>query len=469
MSTRDEQYMRDSDAFSWYMEADPLLRSTVVSVVVLDAQPDVDRLLERAERACRISPRFRHRVVEVPMRLANPRWVVDHDFDLEYHARRIAAPAPGAFSDVLTYACQTGMAGFDRERALWEFTLVEGLDGGRAALVMKMHHALTDGIGGMEMATNLFDLEREPGVAGAMPAAPDEPPLSTLDLVRDALSYDAARAVGFARDVARGAPSGVVHALRHPGDVTRHVSELAQSVARTVRPVNSTLSPVMQDRRLAWHYDALALPLGPLRDAAHTADLTLNDAFLAALTGGLLHYHERHGAMADELRITMPISIRTTDDPIGGNRITLMRFKVPTGLRDPVARMQRVHELCIAARTEPAIGYTNAIAGALHVLPRSYVGGMLKHVDFLASNVPGVDVPLYLGGARVAEWYAFGPTIGAALNATLVSYDGACYVGFNFDVGAIPDPSAMAECLRDGFDEVIAISGAPPSARLATV
>ena len=86
---------------------------------------------------------------------------------------------------------------------------------------------------------------------------------------------------------------------------------------------------------------------------------------------------------------------------------------------------------------------------------------MLKHVDFLASNVPGIDVPVYLAGARVAEWYAFGPTIGAALNATLVSYAGTCYVGVNIDTGAIPDGAAMLECLREGFDEVIRIGCEP--------
>ena len=127
-----DAYIRDSDAFSWYMEDDPMLRSTVASVVVLDRQPDVDRLLERADRACRITPGFRHKVVQAPLRLANPRWVVDEDFDLAFHARRIAAPAPGLLTDVFEYACQTAMAGFDRGRALWEFTLVEGLEGGRA-------------------------------------------------------------------------------------------------------------------------------------------------------------------------------------------------------------------------------------------------------------------------------------------------------------------------------------------------
>jgi WS/DGAT/MGAT family acyltransferase len=468
MGTRDDAYMRDSDAFSWYMEADPLLRSTVVTVVVLDSRPDVDRLLDRAERACRVSPGFRHRVVEIPMRIANPVWVVDHDFDLEFHARRIAAPPPGRLGDTFTYACQTGMAGFDRDRALWETTLVEGLEGGRAALVMKLHHALTDGIGGMELARNLFDLEPDPGPPGPMPPVPDEPVLSTAGLVRDALAHDARRAAGLALDAVRAAPAGVAQALRHPRAALQGAVGLLESVARTVRPVTTTLSPVMRQRRLAWHYDGLAVPLAPLRAAARASGLTLNDAFLAALTGGLLRYHDRHGATAAELRVTMPISIRRPDDPAGGNRITLMRFCVPTGVADPVARMRRIHEVCAAARSEPAIAYTNAIAAALNVLPRAAVGGMLKHVDFLASNVPGLDVPVYLAGARVAEWYAFGPTIGSALNVTLVSYEGTCYVGLNFDTGAVPDTDAMVECLVDGFDEVTALCGSPAVTRRAT-
>jgi len=157
--TPEDAYMRDSDAFSWYMEDDPLLRSTIVSVVVLDGAPNASRLIERAERATRISPGFRHKVVQAPLRLANPRWAVDPDFNLAYHVRHIAAPAPGTLAQVFEYACQTGMAGFDRQRPLWEFTLVDGLDGGRSALIMKLHHALTDGIGGMEMAKYLFDLE----------------------------------------------------------------------------------------------------------------------------------------------------------------------------------------------------------------------------------------------------------------------------------------------------------------------
>ena len=461
MAPRDSPYMRDTDAFTWYMEADPLLRSTVVSVAVLDHPPQMDRLLERVDRACRLIPGFRHKVVQAPLRLANPRWVADDAFELGFHVRRIAAPAPGRMEDVLEYACQSGMAGFDRERALWEFTLVEGLEDGRAALVMKVHHALTDGIGGMEMAKYLFDLEPEPGELGPVPSAPAEVPMSSADLVRDAVVRDVSRGRGLARDWLRAAPGTAASVARHPRRSLRRIAATTRSVARTVQPVNSTLSPLMRARRLSWHYDVFSVPLVELRHAARDAGLTLNDAFLAALSGGLLRYHERYDTGIDELRLTMPISIRKPDDPLGGNRITLMRFKVPVGLRDPISRMRKIHELCLEARHEPAIDHTQAIAGALNLLPRGVVGSMLKHVDFLASNVPGIDDPVYLAGARVVQWYAFGPTIGAALNATLVSYDGTCYVGVNVDTGAIPDSAAMLGCLREGFDEVMHTGSGP--------
>lgn len=455
MNHRDDTYMRDTDAFSWYMEADPLLRSTIVSVVILDEVPDVGRLFDRAERASRLSPGFRHRVVQAPFRLANPRWAVAPDFDLAFHARHIAAPAPGTLEQVFAYACRTGMAGFDRERPLWEFTLLDGLENGRAALVMKLHHALTDGIGGMDLAQHLFDLEPEAEILGPMPEAPEPEQLSSIDLARDAVRHHVARTFDLSAAFVREHRGAGRQALRHPRSTLRAGLGVVRSVVRTVQPVNSTLSPLMQDRRLSWHYDALTVPLDALKGAGRAVGLTLNDAFLSAISGGLLHYHERHGAPVDELRLTMPISVRTPDDPIGGNRITLMRFKIPTSLRDPVARMRRIDELCLAARHEPAIPYTNAIAAALNVLPRGYVGGMLKHVDFVASNVPGIGAPVYLAGARVAEWYAFGPTIGAALNVTLVSYNGTCHIGVTVDGGAIPDADGMLECLRDGFREVI--------------
>ena len=459
LAERIDVHMRNSDAFSWYMEQDPLLRSTVVCVLILDGSPDWDRLSERLERATRLTPGFRHRVVLSPWRLATPRWVVDPDFDLSWHIRRFEAAPPKTLAAVLEFARKTGMAGLDRDRPLWEYTFVEGLEGGQTALVMKLHHSLTDGVGGMDIARMLFDVEPAPGDLGPMPEAPLGEHLGSVDLVRDALGHDWSQLFGFAKRRVTSVVGDVAHALRHPRETVTETVATGQSIARVLRPVSDTLSPVMTARHLAWHYDLLQFPLTDLLAAAHAADATHNDAFLAGVTGGLRRYHERHGQHVDELRVTMPVSIRKADDPLGGNRITLLRFKVPVGIVDPTERMRETHRRCAPLKADRSLPFTQVIAGTLNLLPRGYVGGMLKHIDFLASNVPGVRVPFYLAGAKVNSFYGYGPTIGAAFNITLMSYCGTCFVGVNIDTGAIPEPDLLMDCLQSGFDEILAVAG----------
>jgi len=139
MTDRAELFMRDTDAFSWYLEKDPGLRSTIVAVAWLDQRPDFDLLSARLERATRLAPRFRQLPVEPPGRLAPPRWV-DTDFDLSLHLHRIDSPLPHTPVIVTDFARIQAMSGFDRSRPLWEFTLIDHLIGNRAALVMKVHH-----------------------------------------------------------------------------------------------------------------------------------------------------------------------------------------------------------------------------------------------------------------------------------------------------------------------------------------
>ena len=451
--------MRDINAFAWYMEQDPLLRSTVVVVLVLDGPPDWGRLTERLERLTRRSPGFRQKVVLPPLRLATPRWVVDPDFDLSWHLRRFEAAAPRTLEAVLEFARKTGMAGLDRDRPLWEATFIENLEGGRTAVVVKLHHSLTDGVGGMGIARLLFDIEPEPVDLGPMPDAPVGEHLGTVELVRDALGHGWSRLADFSRHLAASAPGGAANAVLHPRWAATEAVATVQSVARFLQPAPDTLSPVMTERRMAWRYDVLQFPLEDLLNAAHTAGAKLNDAFLSGVTAGLRRYHEGHGKPVDELRVTMPLSIRRDGDPVGGNRITLMRLKVPVGITDPVQRMRETHDRVEPMKTDRSLPFTDVLAGALNLLPRAYVGGLLKHMDFLASNVPGIPVPLHLSGAVVDGFYAFGPTIGAALNITLMSYRGTCHVGLTIDTGAVPDPDVLMDCMRDGFDEVLAVAG----------
>jgi hypothetical protein len=161
----------------------------------------------------------------------------------------------------------------------------------------------------------------------------------------------------------------------------------------------------------------------------------------------------------DELRVTLPISLRRPGDPPGGNLLALVRLTVPAGLADPARRMVAVRELVDRWREEPALALTQPIAMVLNLLPPGVVGSMLKHVDFLASNVPGFPIPVYLAGARVEGYYAFGPTIGASVNVTLMSYDDVCCIGISCDAAAVPDLDVLVACLVEGFQEVLDVAG----------
>jgi WS/DGAT/MGAT family acyltransferase len=461
-----ETFMRDTDAFTWRMEGDPGLRSTIVSVAWLKSSPDWDVIVRRMEQGTRAVPTFRMVVVEPPARLASPRWVVSPEFDLSWHLRRMDAPAPHTPATVVEFARTAAMTEFDPAYPLWEFTLVENLVGGRAALVMKVHHALTDGVGGMELAPLLFDLEPD-----ADPPVDDlpEPPgerISGPGLVAQSLIRQAGRAAGAVGQALTGAVPWVVRAARNPLRAAGDVGAMAASIGRTVAPVRRTMSPLMTGRSLQRHLDLLSVPLPALKAAASAGGGTVNDAFLTGITGGLARYHQGHGAPVDELRVTMPISLRTDDDPAGGNRITLQRFVVPVGAGDTAARMRAVRACSRSATAEPALPHSNAIAGALNVVPTGVLGEMLKHVDFLGSNVPAPAVPLYLGGAEVTGLFAWGPTIGASLNVTLLSYRGTCCIGVTFDTAAVPDPDVLMTCLQAGFDELLALGARrPPRAR----
>lgn len=454
-----ETRVGEPDAFTLSLERDPLLRSTIVAVAIYEQPPEWDMLVDRIDRATRLTPNFREKLVPTPLGLAPPRWQVDPDFDLSFHLRRVNAPVPRSLDTVLEFARNAGMAAFDPARPLWEFTLIEGLADGRAALVMKLHHALTDGIGGVQIAAHVVDLQPEPTDLGSMPEAPVARAHHALDPLRDAIVYDLGRIAGALRERGVALPRDVARALRDPVEATREATRTAVALARFVRPITTTLSPVMTARHLRWHYDTLDVPLATLKAAAKTIDGTLNDGFVGGVTGGLRRYHEKHGAPVETLRLTMPISIRREDDPEGGNRVTLVRFDVPVGVQDPAERMREIDRRCSELREDRAIPWSSAVAGVLNLLPSSITGGMLKHVDFLASNVPGFPDAVYVGGARMVAFYPFGPTLGSAANITLMSYRDTCHLGVNTDMGAVPDPDLFLECLRDGFDEVLELAG----------
>ncbi len=242
------------------------------------------------------------------------------------------------------------------------------------------------------------------------------------------------------------------------GMVTRSL-RLAGSTARLVAPATSPLSPLMADRSLSVHFAVLTFDLDQLKAASKIVGGKLNDAFVAAVLGGLDRYHRHHQTVAPHLRMTMPINIRASDtEQTAGNYFVPARFCVPADILDPIARMTAVRELVEHERGEPALALTEPIAGILNRLPTSastaVFGAMLKGTDFITSNVPGAPFPVYIAGARAEAQYPFGPMTGAATSVVLLSYLDRVHIGVNMDPAAIPDAEVYVGCLRDSFDEI---------------
>lgn len=459
-----ESRMSDSDALMWNIEKDPLLRSTITAVTLLDRAPDRDGLMARIERGSRLVPRMRQRVIGNVLSLAPPRWEYDLHFDLRCHLRWVNAGGDGTIRTVLDIAEPIAMQGFDRARPLWEFVVVEGLEDGRAAMIQKLHHAITDGVGGMQIAMLLLDLEREPaGDEEPMPPVPDGHVLSPAERTVDAVTHLARRNLGIARRARTTVGAAAAGIVTHPWSALRGVGDTAASVARMLAPATEPLSPVMTDRSLSVSFSPLSLPVDRMKAAAKKADGRLNDAFVAGVAGGLARYHELHGATPPALRMNMPINVRTGETQNeAGNQFAPARFPVPIDITDPLERMRAVRDLVVHQRGEPSLALIEPMAGLLNRMPTTLTtaifGSMLKGVDFTTSNVPGAPVPVYIAGAEITEMFAFGPLAGAAVNVTLLSHCDQAHIGINSDLAAVPDPAVLHDCLRQSFDDVLQIA-----------
>ncbi|HEX9546622.1 MAG TPA: wax ester/triacylglycerol synthase family O-acyltransferase [Acidimicrobiales bacterium] len=461
---RFDSRMSDSDALMWTIESDPVLRSTIIAVAVFDTEPDRARLIERMERGSRLVPRLRQRVVGSPLSLAPPRWEFDPNFDLSYHLRFWRAPEGGTLHDVLRLAAPMAMQGFDRARPLWEMVVVDGLAEGRSGMILKLHHAITDGVGAVKIAAVLFDFEREPGQA--QEPTPDPPPvhvMNRLERFRDAFEHERRRQAGILDRALPNLISGAASFVQDPVGRARRSAEVAGSVVRMLAPANAPLSPIMTGRSLSVNFEVLSLPLAEAKAVAKAAGTRLNDFFLAAVLGGLRRYHEQHHAAPARLRTSMPINIRDeqTGD-VAGNRFAPARFTVPLQIKDPTERMKVVHALVGQVRAEPALALVDPLALVLRRAPAfvatGLFGSLLRSVDVITSNVPGIPVPIYLAGAQMLSQFPFGPRSGAAINITLLSYLDQIHVGVNTDPAAVPDQAVFAACLTDGFDELLKLA-----------
>jgi diacylglycerol O-acyltransferase / wax synthase len=455
-----ERRMSDSDALMWTIEKDPLLRSTITTVMVFSRPMERQRLRQRLDRVSRAIPRLRQRVRSHTLSIAPPWWDVDPNFDLDYHLRFVRGLETGTLREVFELAEPIAMQGFDRARPLWEFVLVEGLADDRVALITKIHHSITDGIGGIRLLMELLDLDASGDDDQALPEAPEPEPRSEPVRMADALAYESRRQLDALGRATSSVRRQVGRLGADPVGVGTDLLGTAGSVLRMVRPATAPLSPLMTERSLSVRFDALQVPLAPMKASARLVGGKLNDSFVAAVIGGLSRYHRELGRDCHQLRMTMPINIRTDATQLrAGNQFTPVRFAVPADIVDPIARMSAVRELMAAQRQEPGLALSETLAGIINRLPATastgIFGSMLKGIDFVTSNVPGPPVPVYLLGARLERQIALGPMTGSATNLTLLSYIDDLDIGINTDPRAITEPERFVDCLRDSFDEIV--------------
>lgn len=459
------------DAAFLYVET-PTVHMHVVGLLVLDptdAPAPVDfaavrRLVEA--RLPRI-PALRRRLASVPLNLGRPSWVDDANFDLDHHLRRTVVPAPGDDRRLAAVASDIAGRPLERARPLWEMWVVEGLAGGRLAVVAKMHHATIDGVTGANLISQLFDLAPDaPDAAGAHPWVPQPAP-GDLALAGRALLELGSRPLRAGALVPRTA-AGVGRLLWHrarPGTVGMPAPFTAPRTS-----FNATLTA---RRAVAF----TEVDLADVKAVKNAFGVTVNDVVTAVCAGALRRYLSDRGELPERsLVAAVPVSVHAeAADRPGATKVSFLFSRLPTELADPAARLRAAAATNAGAKREHRlVGATLLQDWAEHAAPntfslaaRVYSGLRVaeRHPvvhNLILSNVPGPPVPLYLGGARLAGMYPLGPlTDGAGLNVTVLSHTDRVGFGVIACRDLVDDLWALAEAVPPALAELVAAAPDP--------
>lgn len=485
--------MSDAEALMWRLEKDRHLSSTFANLTILDRPPDLEVLRERMRRATGAVPRLRQCVQPAPGGIGTPTWVDDPEFDVRWHVRRIALAPPGNMRQLQDLVALIASDPFDRTRPLWQFTVVEGLVDGRAALIQKLHHTFADGQASIALSMQFLDLERTPaprpaehgggthdGDAHVADGAGTDPAPEGGDREPGDEPGNGDPLVAILAELARGP----IAALRQVRDLVADPGALSgEQLAATLRTLAAELgesgsarSPLWTQRSLRRRMEVLGAPFEPMRDACRSLGGTLNAGFLTVVAHAAGRYHDALGAPTESLRASMAISTRTADS--GTNAFTLARLLVPTAEMPLAERFAAVAEALASVRGRSQGGGLEPLAGLAGVLPVSLLTRIARtqgqSVDFATSNVRGAGVPLYVAGSKVLANHPLGPLGGVAVNVTMLGYDHRLGMGVHLDEAAIEDPELLVTCLRDAVSELCAMAPrpapppAPPAAAAAT-
>jgi len=419
--------------------------------------PPFEEFLDHIRSRLHLVPRYRQTLATPPLETGRPVWVDDPSFNIEYHVRHAALPAPGTEEQLFRLAARIASQQLDRSKPLWENWLVEGLQGNRFALISKTHHALVDGVSGVDLATVLFDTEPNP------PRAPTElepwqpgPVPSGAELV-----------LAGARGVARTATGMVGRALSgvtRPGASVARLRDAAEGIGEIVwaglnpapeTPLNVEIGP---HRR----YAVVRQRLDDYKQVKNELGGTVNDVVLTVVSGALARWLRSRGVRTEglEMRALVPVSVRThTDRGRLGNKLTAMRGPIPVYIRDPVARLRFVKKAMDGLKeSKQAVGAAtlvavNNLAPPTILAQASRLNFSTRLFNLIVTNIPGPQIPLYVLGHQLEDLFpiAFLPQ-NHALAIAIMSYNGRIEYGLLGDYDALPDIDVIAA----GIDEALA-------------
>ncbi len=434
----------------WRAERHPVQSSTSTVIIDLDRAPDWKRFVAATEWGTTLVRRLRQRVVDPIVPTAAPTWADDPTFDLNYHLRREQVSDR---EEMLARAAQIALRPFDRSRPLWEGVLFEGADGDAAAYVLKIHHALADPLGIVQLLSMLQSGKRGHTARKPLGEAVAESGAEPVDLAVSGLRSDLSTLPEAAMATARA----LGHAATRPQTVLasslRYGASIRRMLTQTARP-SPELSPRTGRR---WSFLTLDAPLEPLRTVARQGGGTLDDAAVALVLGGLRRYHARRDSDLHELPVGVRVSLDRADDL--GNRFAGALICGPLAIEDPVDRVAAVRGEVLSLHTERALEVLHAAAPALNRMPSVVGASALRTAaapDAFVLTLPGPPRRRYMAGAEVQAMYVLGPLPGAALTVCLVTLGDTACLGVNVDASAVADLGALRECLVEGVEEMVA-------------
>lgn len=416
-------------------------------------------VVARVEDRLHLVPRYRQRLQDTPVGLANPVWIDDDGFDVGWHVRRAVLPAPGGTAELAELVGREMSRRLDRSRPLWELTVVEGLEDGRAGLFAKMHHALVDGVAAVDIGTVLLDPTPDPLDIPA-PEQPWEP--RAYDRRRHLARLAATPVVRAQKLLLDSATRALQPDPRRTANDLKSATELLVELAKLrpsapMTPLNAGLGP---NRRFA----PAAAPLADLKRAGKAQGGTVNDALLAAVAGMLRRYLTAAGEPTSKPLVALvPVSVRRPGEA-GGNAISTVLVDLPVDEPDPARQIARIHAAMTEIKNSAAIRAGALLVGASGWAPPlvsstlARATGGVRAFNVVVSNVPGPQQPFWLNGCRLLAVHPAVPLNPATQGLTvgIVSYDGTVCFGLLADRDLDPPLQVASEGLREALAELCA-------------